>query len=106
MLIHTTLGACAIFCVAAFCRNQGAILSIVVPETLLDYRDYMQWISKVGNKHLEFKDEEQFNCMSNQAWTCVIMQIVKVMRVLDIYSPTQSQNLSAALIVKLGASCH
>lgn len=68
--------------IAALCRNQGAILSVVVPEALLDYHDYVEWVSKVGNKYSDFtylKDEEQFNCMSNQAWTSVLMQIVKVM---------------------------
>ena len=63
---------------SAFCRNQGAILSSVIPEALLDYRDYIQWASKLGNIYTCPKDEEQFNVMSDEAWTCVLMQVIKV----------------------------
>lgn len=53
----------------------------MVPEALLDYQDYMQWASEVGNKSSDFtcpKDEEQFNIVSDEAWTCVLMQVIKV----------------------------
>ena len=62
-------------------RNHGGLLWSVVPEALLDWCDYRQWLSDVGGKgSVGFQPggEEEFNDLSNQAWTHLLMQIVKV----------------------------
>ena len=63
------------------CRNQGAILSNIVPESLLEYNDYLQWCAKMKQKSSDCKDEVQFNEMSNEAWTCILMQVIKVFNI-------------------------
>ena len=58
-----------------------ALMWFVVPESLLDYRDYQQWVQDVAmNKNISFnpQNEVQFNVLSQQAWTHLLMQIIKV----------------------------
>ena len=62
------------------CRNQGAILCGVAPEDLLDYKDYLLWNTRI-KKGPNPKHEEDFCNVSTQAWTCVLMQVMKVMGV-------------------------
>lgn len=53
----------------------------VVPEALLDYHDYQQWIQDVAlNRNISFnpQNEVQFNVLSQQAWAHLLMQIIKV----------------------------
>ena len=53
----------------------------VVPEALLDYHDYQQWIQDIAmNRNISFnpQNEVQFNILSQQAWTHLLMQIIKV----------------------------
>lgn len=71
-------------------RGQGAMLSHVKPEDLLDAADYQRW-RKIQTK-LQGKDEEelsndgstskmeeaQFEATSAQAWTHILTQLVKV----------------------------
>lgn len=57
----------------------------MIPEALLDYQDYIQWASKVENIVSCPKDEEQFNVMSDEAWTCVLMQVIKVYCMFTVY---------------------
>ena len=59
------------------CRNQGAVLSGVAPEDLMDYKDYLQWSSKV-KKYCVTKEEAEFNSSSAEAWTSVLMQVINV----------------------------
>ena len=61
--------------VCLFFRNQGAILPSVTPDVLLDYKDYLHW---VANAKYRAKDEEEFKARSTQAWTSLLMQIIKV----------------------------
>lgn len=64
---------------------------IVVPEALLDYHDYQQWVQDVAmNRNIGFnpQNEVQFNILSQQAWTHLLMQIIKVhVRVREYYCP-------------------
>ena len=53
----------------------------VVPEALLDYHDYQQWVQDIAmnrNISLNPQNEVQFNFLSQQAWTHLLMQIIKV----------------------------
>lgn len=63
-------------------RSQGGLLWSVVPEALLDWCDYCQWLNDVGSRggSVGFQPggEEEFNELSIQAWTHLLMQIVKV----------------------------
>ncbi len=53
-----------------------------MPEALLDWCDYCQWLSDVGSRGgsvgFQPDSEEEFNELSIQAWTHLLMQIVKV----------------------------
>lgn len=51
---------------------------IVVPEALLDYHDYQQWVQDVAMNSFNPQNEVQFNILSQQAWTHLLMQIIKV----------------------------
>ncbi len=54
----------------------------VVPEALFDYHDYQQWIQDVAmDRNISFnpQNEVQFNILSQQAWTHLLMQIIKVL---------------------------
>ena len=64
------------------CRNQGGILPGLDPELLLDYHSYMHWITGIKKESYGSmcpKDEVEFSKMSNQAWTCILMQTIKVL---------------------------
>lgn len=65
-------------CTSMHFRNQGAILSHVVPEILLDYADYLEWYKKINFSSVPFKEEMEFKSAAVQGWTCVLMQVVKV----------------------------
>lgn len=68
--------------VISFLKSQGGLLWSVVPEALLDYQDYQQWLSDVGGRgSIGFcpENEEEFSELSSQAWTHLLMQIVKVL---------------------------
>ena len=61
----------------------------VAPETLLDYQDYQQWIQDIAmNRNINFdpQNEEEFNDLSQQAWTHLLMQIIKVHTYYDCMS--------------------
>ena len=53
----------------------------VVPELLLDYQDYQQWLKDGGvvtGSAFHPESEEEFLEASRQAWTHLLMQIIKV----------------------------
>ena len=53
----------------------------VVPEALLDYQSYLQWTRDITGStpaHFVPENEGEFDEMSKQAWTHVLMQIIKV----------------------------
>lgn len=59
-----------------------------MPEALLDYHDYCHWLMDVGGKGsvgFSPEGEDEFNDLSKQAWTHLLMQIVKV-RTPEYYS--------------------
>ena len=52
-----------------------------MPEALLDYQDYQQWVSDVGgvvSPGFCPENEEEFSELSSQAWTHLLMQTIKV----------------------------
>lgn len=56
----------------------------MTPESLLDYEDYVYWITKIKKDscdNLFLKDEAEFSSLSIHAWTFILMQIVKVLHV-------------------------
>ena len=63
------------------CRsNQGAQLWCVLSEALLDYEDFIQWKrdnDKAGSV-LYPSSREEFEVWSGQAWTHLLMQVIKV----------------------------
>ena len=62
-------------------RSQGGLLWSVVPELLLDYQDYQQWLKDGGvvtGSAFHPESEEEFLEASRQAWTHLLMQIIKV----------------------------
>ena len=62
-------------------RSQGGLLWSVVPELLLDYQDYQQWLKdggRVAGSAFHPESEEEFLEASKQAWTHLLMQIIKV----------------------------
>ena len=59
------------------------MLSSVVPETLLDYHDYLLWMTEI-KKSQHLKDYKEFSIISSQSWNCVLMQTVKVCTLLHI----------------------
>lgn len=53
----------------------------VFPESLLAYADWKQWTrdnSGRAGSHFHPNSEEEFEVFSKQAWTHLLMQIVKV----------------------------
>ena len=65
-------------------RNQGALLWCVVPESLLDYKDYMRWVlcedtESIRNASFNPQSRKQFDVLSRQAWAHLLMQIIKVL---------------------------
>jgi len=74
-----------------FLRTQGAMLSHVKPEDLLDYADYRRW-QKIHRKLTGTSEEDflsdsgaskfelaQFEAISAQAWTHILCQLIKVL---------------------------
>ncbi|NXG79837.1 CFA47 protein, partial [Baryphthengus martii] len=70
-----------------FLRSQGACLSHVLPEFLLEPDDYKKWIKlkeyvkdsdMLSNKHLFILKDSIFETISKRAWTDVLLQIYKV----------------------------
>ena len=61
-------------------RNQGGVLWSVLPEALLHQADYQLWEAEVGHTADGFRPlgNEEFNELSQQAWTHLLMQVVKV----------------------------
>ena len=57
----------------------------VKPETLLDYQDFCQWLHyqaiKCGpNGSINPQSCEEFEKVSQQAWTYLLMQTIKVLQ--------------------------
>lgn len=63
-----------------FPRNQGAMVSGVLPEALLDYHNYVEWLEQKFKSRdiVGCKDENSFREVSEKAWTCVLVQAIKV----------------------------
>ena len=61
-------------------RNQGGVVSGVLPEALLDYDNYLEWIEQQSKSKyiILYEDETSFKEASERAWTCVLMQAIKV----------------------------
>ena len=62
-------------------RSQGGLLWSLVPESLLDYQDYQQWVCDgggVAGSVFHPGSEEEFLEASRLAWTHLLMQIIKV----------------------------
>ncbi|NWS75295.1 CFA47 protein, partial [Crotophaga sulcirostris] len=93
----------------SFLVSQGACLSHVMPEFLLEPDDYKNWIKvrtvqKVGwrvDKHLFILENSAFETMSKRAWTDVLLQIYKVFvlqrvsshNITDLFSLENVQNM-------------
>ena len=63
------------------CRNQGGQLWSLTADSLLDYRDYRQWLldARPSSSPLPpTSTEDEFQERSRQAWTYLLLQIVKV----------------------------
>ena len=64
------------------CRNQGGQLWSLSAESLLDYRDYQQWLLDApppsSSSLPPVTTQEEFQERSGQAWTYLLLQIVKV----------------------------
>ena len=62
-------------------RTQGGELWSLTPDSLLDYRDYQQWLLD-SHPSLSLlppaRTEEEFQERSGQAWTYLLLQIMKV----------------------------
>ena len=65
-------------------RAQGALLWIVVPESLMDWNDFCYWRSSHPNTHslLACSTHEEFNEFSEKAWTHLLAQLIKVLTAL------------------------
>ena len=53
----------------------------VFPESLLAYEDWKQWTKDNGSRAgspFHPNSQEEFDLLSKQAWTHLVMQIVKV----------------------------
>ncbi|KAJ7320665.1 hypothetical protein JRQ81_020176, partial [Phrynocephalus forsythii] len=72
-----------------FLKGQGASLSHVLPEFLLDFEDYKKWTqlqlmvkanttSPLEN-YIYFLDDTLFEAISKRAWTDVLLQIYKIL---------------------------
>ncbi|XP_044297815.1 cilia- and flagella-associated protein 47 isoform X4 [Varanus komodoensis] len=96
---HTTM--------LTFLKGQGASLSHILPQFLLDFEDYKKWMSlhlmeKVqklnpGDSFIYVLDESLFEAMSKRSWTDVLLQIYKILvlqrvSVLEDYSQTNSED--------------
>lgn len=63
-----------------FFRNQGAVIPGVLPEALLNYHNYLEWVEQQSKSRyiVVHEDETSFKEASERAWTCVLMQAIKV----------------------------
>lgn len=63
-----------------FYRTQGALLWVVVPESLMDWRDYCHWreTNPTTPSLLTAITEHDFYEMSERVWTHTLAQIIKV----------------------------
>lgn len=66
-----------------FHRNQGGLLWCIVPEALLDYQDFQHWahsqdIETLKGSIFNPQSQEEFGDLSKQAWTHLLIQIIKV----------------------------
>ncbi|XP_059013719.1 cilia- and flagella-associated protein 47 [Mustela lutreola] len=77
--------------VLEFLNAQGACISHVLPEFLLEPEDYEKWI-EITEKPSVVIDMTQFEAWSKRAWTDVFLQIYKVL-VLSRVVPHCSNNL-------------
>lgn len=87
-----------------FLRTQGAMVSHVKPEDLLDTADYIRWHKIHGKlKGMDKEDSSkergisklevaQFETSSTQAWTHILLQLVKVL-ILSRITPHQFKKL-------------
>ena len=75
----------------AFLTSQGALLGSVEPDALLEFDDFRRWhliqLRLSGKREARNKEEEerenerlraQFDVLSSQAWTDLLLQILKV----------------------------
>ena len=72
-----------------FHRNQGGLLWCIVPEALLDYQDFHHWVHSQDVETLKGsifnpQSQEEFDDLSKQAWTHLLMQIIKVCTTLPL----------------------
>ena len=70
------------FNIISYMILQGALLSSVRPEFLFSLNEYHEYIEGLGNNGLpsqfELENCRDFNTLSNEAWTMVLLQLVKV----------------------------
>ena len=75
---------CTVWLCPSPCRSQGGVAWTVVPESLLDYQDWQQWVRDGGGgapgDAFQPGSEDEFGELSHQAWTHLLMQIIKVRR--------------------------
>ncbi|XP_062983760.1 cilia- and flagella-associated protein 47 [Elgaria multicarinata webbii] len=70
-----------------FLKSQGACLSHILPQFLLDFEDYKKWISlqlvvkklNPDDSCIYVLDDSVFEAMSKRAWTDVLLQIYKIL---------------------------
>ncbi|NXG11522.1 CFA47 protein, partial [Sakesphorus luctuosus] len=92
----------------SFLKSQGAYLSHVMPEFLLEPEDYKIWIKvkkvktilKVvlfSDEHVFVLEDSTFETMSKRAWTDVLLQIYKVfvLRRVSSHSRTDPSSLES-----------
>ncbi|XP_039185523.1 cilia- and flagella-associated protein 47 [Crotalus tigris] len=73
----------------AFLKSQGASLSHIMPQFLLDFEDYMIWShlqlilkfqkSDEDDNYIYVLDDSIFETVSKRAWTDVLLQIYKIL---------------------------
>nr|XP_058147688.1 cilia- and flagella-associated protein 47 [Dasypus novemcinctus] len=89
-----------------FLQTQGACISHVLPEFLLELEDYKKWIEITNStvtmpvssctpkeKQCVFIDITKFEALSKRAWTDVFLQIYKVL-ILSRVAPQSSNHMS------------
>lgn len=77
--VHTHSLMCCIY--ICLYRNQGGELWCLTPDSLLDYKDYQQWLldcSPSPSPLPPATSQEEFQERSTQAWTYLLLLIVKV----------------------------
>ena len=63
-----------------YCRGLGGLLWGMLPESLLDYQDFLQWRrdNDTEGSVLYPTSKAEFDEWSQQTWTHLTMQIIKV----------------------------